>query len=270
MPELPEVEITRRGIAAPLVSARATGVVIRNAALRWPIPGHLVTSLSGQRLRDIDRRAKYLLLRFDRGTLIIHLGMSGSLRILAHGAAPGKHDHIDIVFGEVVLRLRDPRRFGAVLWHDGPDDAHPLLANLGPEPLGDDFNAATLRAALLRRQCAVKLAIMDSSVVVGVGNIYASESLFRAGIRPGTAARRLSAPQTARLAAEIRQTLLDALAAGGSTLRDFMHADGAPGYFQQSYFVYGRAGQPCRICTAPVHGRRIGNRSTFFCPACQR
>lgn len=270
MPELPEVEITRRGIAGPLTGRRVDAVIVRNPALRWPVPAHLGSTLPGQTLRDIDRRAKYLLLRFERGTVILHLGMSGSLRVLARGTAPEKHDHIDLVFGDLALRLRDPRRFGSVLWHEGPDDAHPLLAGLGPEPLDDGFSAGTLHAALARRQCAIKLAIMDSSVVVGVGNIYASESLFRARIRPGTAARRLTLPQAVRLAAEVRQTLRDALAAGGSTLRDFMHADGEPGYFQQSYFVYGRAGEPCRVCATPIRSRRLGGRSTFFCPLCQR
>lgn len=270
MPELPEVETTRRGIAGPLTGQCANGAVVRNASLRWPVPMHLITSLSGQTLRQVDRRAKYLLLRFDRGTLIVHLGMSGSLRILPTATAPEKHDHFDLIFGDAVLRLRDPRRFGAVLWHEGDDRDHVLLASLGPEPLGDDFSGAALHAALARRQCAIKLAIMDSSVVVGVGNIYASESLFRARLRPGTAARRLTLPQATRLADEIRQTLRDALAAGGSTLRDFAHADGKPGYFQQSYFVYGRKGEPCRICATPIRSRRLGNRSTFFCPACQR
>lgn len=270
MPELPEVEITRRGIAGPLTGCRVNDVIVRNASLRWPVPAELRDILTGQTLQDIDRRAKYLLLRFDSGTLIIHLGMSGSLRVLASGTPPEKHDHVDIAFGDLTLRLRDPRRFGAVLWHQGADNEHVLLAGLGPEPLGSDFGAAALHGALARRQCAIKLAIMDSSVVVGVGNIYASESLFRARIRPGTAARRLTLPQAGRLADEIRRTLTDALAAGGSTLRDFMHADGAPGYFQQSYFVYGREGEPCRICATPIRNRRMGNRSTFFCPACQR
>jgi formamidopyrimidine-DNA glycosylase len=270
MPELPEVEITRRGLAGPLTGHRVDAVVVRNASLRWPVPEHLPASLPGRTLRGIERRAKYLLLRFDHGTLIIHLGMSGSLRVLDAGTPPEKHDHVDVVFGPSVLRLRDPRRFGAVLWHEGPDQDHVLLAHLGPEPLGSDFDAATLRSALTHRRCAIKLAIMDSSVVVGVGNIYASESLFRARIRPGTSACRLSLPRIARLADEIRHTLTDALAAGGSTLRDFMHTDGQPGYFQQSYFVYGRDGEPCRLCATPIRSRRLGNRSTFFCPVCQR
>ncbi len=272
MPELPEVEITRRGVAGPLTGHRVSDVIVRNGALRWPVPAHLSVSLPGQTLRAIDRRAKYLLLRFEHGTLILHLGMSGSLRVLDAGTPPEKHDHVDIVFSEpaLVLRLRDPRRFGAVLWHEGRDHDHSLLAGLGPEPLGEAFDGVTLHRALARRQCAIKLAIMDSSVVVGVGNIYASESLFRARIRPGTAAHRLTRPQTARLAGEIRQTLRDALAAGGSTLRDFMHADGQPGYFQQTYFVYGRAGEPCRVCATPIRSRRMSNRSTFFCPVCQR
>ena len=270
MPELPEVEVTRRGIAAPLTGLTVSAVTVREPRLRWPVPAGLSTSLPGQTLRDIERRAKYLLLRFDRGTLILHLGMSGSLRVLDPAVPAEKHDHLDIVFGDRLLRLRDPRRFGAALWHEGPDDRHALLAGLGPEPLGAGFTAAGLQAALARRSCAVKLAIMDSAVVVGVGNIYASESLFRARIRPGTAGRRLTGPQCARLRDEIRATLNDALAAGGSTLRDFLHADGEPGYFQQSYFVYGRDGQPCRVCGTAIRLRRMGARSTFFCPSCQR
>lgn len=270
MPELPEVEVTRRGIAAPLTGQTVTVVTVRQPRLRWPITPQLASILPGQTLLDVDRRAKYLLLRFARGTVILHLGMSGSLRVLDSSIRPEKHDHLDISFGDRVLRLRDPRRFGAVLWHEGEDETHPLLSGLGPEPLADRFTGAGLHAALARRQCAIKLAIMDSSVVVGVGNIYASESLFRARIRPGTAARRLSRSQCERLRDEIRATLGDALAAGGSTLRDFLHADGEPGYFQQSYFVYGRDGQPCRICGTPVRMRRLGARSTFFCPACQR
>lgn len=270
MPELPEVEVTRRGIAAPLTGQTVSAVTVRNPMLRWPVPADLAAALPGQRLRHVNRRAKYLLLRFDHGTLILHLGMSGSLRVLDPEVAPEKHDHLDIAFGDRVLRLRDPRRFGAALWHAGPDDAHALLAGLGPEPLGDTFTGAGLHAALTRRQCAIKLAIMDSAVVVGVGNIYASESLFRAGIRPGTAARRLTLPQCLRLRDAIRATLADALEAGGSTLRDFLHADGEPGYFQQSYFAYGRAGQPCRVCGTAIRQRRMGARSTFFCPACQR
>jgi formamidopyrimidine-DNA glycosylase len=269
MPELPEVEITRLGIAGPLAGHRIDAVTIRNGSLRWPVPAHLGHSLPGQTLRGIDRRAKYLLLRLDAGTLIIHLGMSGSLRILPAGTPAGKHDHIDLVFGDALLRLRDPRRFGAMLWHDGPDPHHPLLAHLGPEPLGDDFNIEALARALARRGCAIKLAIMDSAVVVGVGNIYASESLFRARIRPDMAARRLTRPQMARLVEAIRQTLRDALAAGGSTLRDFMHTDGQPGYFQQRYFVYGREGEPCRVCGTAIRNQRLGNRSTFFCTGCQ-
>lgn len=270
MPELPEVEVTRRGIAAPLTGRRVSSVTVRNPSLRWPVPADLATYLPGQTLESIDRRGKYLLLRFNNGTLLIHLGMSGSLRVLDPSLAAAPHDHVDIGFGDLVLRLRDPRRFGAVLWYEGADGQHPLLAHLGPEPLGADFTADRLHAALHRRSCAIKLAIMDSSVVVGVGNIYASESLFRARIRPGTAARRLSQPQVARLRDEIRATLEDALAAGGSTLRDFMHADGEPGYFQQSYFVYGRTGQPCHVCATPIRMRRQGARSTFFCPLCQR
>lgn len=268
MPELPEVEVTRRGIAAPLQGRTLHRVVVRNAALRWPVPDCLHT-LAGQTLLAVDRRAKYLLLRFAHGTLIMHLGMSGSLRVLERPPEPGKHDHLDLCFDGAVLRLRDPRRFGAVLWHDGPDDTHPLLAHLGPEPLSTQFNGTYLKAALIARRVAIKQAIMDATVVVGVGNIYASESLFRAGIRPSQPAGRLSAARCTRLVTAIKDTLQEALRAGGSTLRDFAQADGEPGYFQQQYFAYGRAGQPCRICGATVRVLRMAQRSTFWCPDCQ-
>lgn len=270
MPELPEVEITRQGILARLAGRRARQVVVRQPRLRWPVPSNLARSLPGQTLASVERRAKYLLMRFDAGTLIVHLGMSGSLRVLEDAPPPGPHDHVDIIFDGATLRLRDPRRFGAVLWQAGAPEAHPLLRGLGVEPLSDRFDGDVLHRASRGRVVAIKQLIMNAAVVVGVGNIYASESLFRAGIHPRTRAGRLSRPRCDRLAQAIRATLSDALAAGGSTLRDFSGADGAPGYFQQRYFVYDRAGEPCRACGGPIRGVRMGQRSTFYCPVCQK
>ena len=220
---------------------------------------------------DIDRRGKYLLLRFGRGTVLAHLGMSGNLRVLPADTPARKHDHIDIVFGEVAMRYADPRRFGLMLWLDGDGADHPLLAALGIEPLDEAFSADWLRQATRGRRCAIKLLLMDSHVVVGVGNIYASESLFRAGIRPRTAARQADARPSARgWFRPCGRRLIDALAAGGSTLRDFFSADGQAGYFQHQYFVYDRAGTPCRVCGSPIRALRLGQRSTYYCPTCQK
>ena len=268
MPELPEVETTRRGIAPELTGDTVSAVVIRNGRLRPPIPSDRDATLSGQRLASVERRAKYLLFRFDRGSLLVHLGMSGSLRIVPAGQAPEKHDHLDIIFGPRALRLRDPRRFGLVLWQDG-DAAHPLLAHLGIEPLSDGFDGPWLHQASRGRRTPVKLFLMDAAQVVGIGNIYASESLFRAGIDPTLPVGELGPRRCARLATCIRETLQDALAAGGSTLRDFVGSNGSPGYFQQQYFVYGRDGEPCRRCATPIKKRIMGQRATFFCPRCQ-
>lgn len=271
MPELPEVETTLRGIAPHLDQHRVTGVVIRNAKLRWPIPEELPKLLHGQVVRGLQRRAKYLLIAFDHGTLILHLGMSGSLRIQPAGTPAEKHDHFDLVLDNgQLMRLRDPRRFGAVLWHTGDIAQHPLLAALGPEPLELEFDGGYLHRATRSRGIAIKLAIMDSHLVVGVGNIYANEALFRAGIRPQLAANKLSLPRCNRLAQNIREVLLEAIRQGGSTLRDFVHSDGSSGYFQQSYFVYGRTGEPCRVCNTPIKQIRQGQRSTFYCPQCQK
>ena len=271
MPELPEVETTLRGIAPHLSQRRVTDVVIRSPKLRWPIPGNLARMLRGQIVRGLRRRAKYLLIEFDRGTLILHLGMSGSLRILPAGTPAEKHDHFDLVLDDGrLLRLRDPRRFGAVLWHEGDVAQHPLLASLGPEPLEQDFNGEYLHRATRSRSAAIKLAIMDSHLVVGVGNIYANEALFRAGLRPQLAADKLSLPRCQRLAQCIKEVLLEAITQGGSTLRDFVHSDGSSGYFQQTYFVYGRTGEPCRVCGSPIRQVRQGQRSTFYCPVCQK
>lgn len=270
MPELPEVETTRRGIAPSLIDKIVTEVRIRNGKLRWPVDENLPHILPGQRLLALERRAKYLLFRFEHGVLIGHLGMSGSLRIVPQAHPPQTHDHIDLVFGDQALRLRDPRRFGAMLWHSGDPMQHPLLSHLGPEPLQDTFNGDTLYQSLRTRQAAIKLAIMDAHIVVGVGNIYASESLFLAGIRPTTPAHRLSRARCTRLAEAIKTILSRAIEAGGSSLRDFFHADGQSGYFQQQYAAYARTGEACRHCNTPIRQIQQGQRSTFYCPKCQR
>jgi formamidopyrimidine-DNA glycosylase len=270
MPELPEVEITRRGLLPALSGRTADSIVMRSPALRYPLPRKLGALLAGRKLLGIDRRGKYLLFRFEGGTLIVHLGMSGSLRLVPAAEPAGRHDHLDLVFGATALRLRDPRRFGAVLWEKGDVASHPLIASLGLEPLADAFTPAWLHAATRGRSTAIKLFLMDSRMIVGVGNIYASESLFRARIDPRTPAGRLSPARCARLVPAVRETLEAALAAGGSTLRDFMHSDGSSGWFQLRHFVYGREGEPCRVCGAKVKAERQGQRSTFFCPRCQR
>lgn len=269
MPELPEVEITRRGIAS-LAGKRVTGVVVRNPRLRWPVPRNLPSALAGTIVERILRRAKYLLFDAGKGWLIVHLGMSGSLRIVHKDEPAGIHDHVDVVFGEKSLRLRDPRRFGSVLWTTGNVDSHVLLAHLGVEPLSGEFSGETLYQASRGRSASVKQLLMDHKVVVGVGNIYANESLFRARIHPRTAVGRITRPRYERLAAEVKRTMEEAIEAGGSSLRDFVHSDGARGYFQQQYFVYGRSELPCRECKRPVKVIRLGQRSTFYCPNCQR
>lgn len=270
MPELPEVETTRVGLL-PLLNQSVAQVTIRNGSLRWPIPADLPNLLAGQTLQKLTRRAKYILAHFDHGILLLHLGMSGRICLLAEYEAPQKHDHFDIRFTNgQVLRLRDPRRFGAVLWVIGDVKQHQLLNKLGPEPLEDAFNANYLHQQLAKKKIAIKLAIMDGHIVVGVGNIYASESLFRARINPETPANQLTLRQCEALVHEIQATLSDALKAGGSSLRDFFGADGNPGYFQQSYYVYARAAQPCKVCEQPIQCIRLGQRSTFYCPRCQR
>ena len=271
MPELPEVETTLRGLSPHLTGQCIKQVTIRNPHLRWPIPGNLPGILRDQTIRKLQRRAKYLLLQCDSGTLVLHLGMSGSLRILPAHTPPGKYDHFDLVMANgTLMRLRDPRRFGAVLWHEGDVTLHPLLCKLGPEPLLDDFDAEYLYRVTRKRSAAIKQVIMDSHVVVGVGNIYASESLFHAGIRPQLAAGKLSLPRSARLVQTIRDTLSASIAQGGSTLRDFTGSDGKPGYFQQSYAVYGRSGEPCRVCGTSIKHIVQGQRTTFYCPRCQK
>lgn len=270
MPELPEVETTKRGLL-PLLQQRVGTVVIRNPAMRWPIPAELPQLLTGTTLLALDRRGKYILARFDSGTLLLHLGMSGRICLLARDEPPAKHDHFDIHFNDgQVMRLRDPRRFGAVLWAGAMPEQHVLLKVLGPEPLDEMFNGAWLYSQIRTRSAPIKNVIMDSHLVVGVGNIYASESLFRAGIHPNTPANKISKARCEKLAIEIKATLRDALEAGGSSLRDFFGADGNPGYFQQEYFVYARTGQACKVCAAPIKLVRLGQRSTFYCGTCQR
>lgn len=270
MPELPEVETTRRGIAPHLGGRRITAVVVREPRLRWPVPPDLPQRLAGQRVLAVERRAKYLLLRFPQGTLILHLGMSGSLRVLPAASPPGPHDHLDLVFGGQCLRLRDPRRFGAVLWTDADPQVHPRLRDLGPEPLSDAFDGAHLWRAARQRRVAVKQLLMDGKVVVGVGNIYANEALFRAGIRPTRPSNRISAARYERLAEAVKAVLAEAIAQGGTTLRDFLREDGSPGYFRIQLQVYDRGGQPCPSCGAALHACRLGQRSTVYCAHCQR
>lgn len=270
MPELPEVETTRRGIATRLTGIIASGATVRNGRLRWPVPENLAALIAGQSLQEIRRRAKYLLFVFERGTLIVHLGMSGSLRVLTEAFPPEKHEHIDLLFdGGLRLRYRDPRRFGAFLWTADAPEQHPLLRALGPEPLSAAFTPDTLARALANKNTAIKMAIMDQHVVVGVGNIYASEALFRAGILPQRPARSLAPEETGRLTRCIREVLEESISAGGSTLRDYVDSDGKAGYFTINNFVYGRAGQPCRQCGAIILTARQGQRATYWCANCQ-
>ncbi len=268
MPELPEVETSRRGIAPHVVSRQVTGVVVRQPRLRWPIPP--LDHLLGQAVQGVDRRAKYLLIHFDHGTLILHLGMSGSLRVLDARSAPRPHDHFELQFDHLTLRLRDPRRFGAVLWTSDPPEQHALLCQLGPEPLSPDFDTDYLYAQAQRRRVAIKQLIMDSKVVVGVGNIYATEALFQAGIHPARRCDRISRRRIGDLVERIKAVLEAAIAQGGTTLRDFQQQDGRPGYFAQALHIYGRAGERCPRCGSTIKARPIGQRTSAWCPHCQR
>ena len=273
MPELPEVETTRRGIEPHVEGKRITKMVVRERRLRWPIPASLEARLAGQTVNGVERRGKYLLLRIDNGSLIVHLGMSGSLRVLEPGTQQPlkKHDHVELVFDDnTVLRYHDPRRFGCILWQDDPVSDHPLIETLGPEPLDDDFNARALFARSRGRKAPIKTFIMDSKVVVGVGNIYANESLFFAGINPQRAAGNVSLARYEKLVECIKHVLARAIEVGGTTLRDFTGSDGQPGYFAQSLQVYGRTGLPCNNCKAPLKEVRLGQRSTVYCTRCQR
>lgn len=270
MPELPEVETTRRGISPHLTARSITAVLVREHRLRWPVPADLPVLLAGQPVLSVQRRAKYLLIAFPHGHLIIHLGMSGSLRLVSADAAAEKHAHVDFQLDDgMALRYNDPRRFGCILWHTGDPQSHSLLSALGPEPLSDEFHGSWLKALSKNKKVAVKQFIMDSKVVVGVGNIYANEALFKAGIDPRRAAGRISAQRYELLAEAIREVLGAAIAQGGTTLRDFVNPQNKPGYFSQSLQVYGRAGQSCRHCARPLRGMMLGQRATVFCDHCQ-
>jgi formamidopyrimidine-DNA glycosylase len=270
MPELPEVEVTRQSFAHRIAGAKVLHLRM-GKPLRWPL-GVAPQSLVGQRVTHVGRRGKYLLLQLTDGVLLVHLGMSGSLHFSKDTSEPGVHDHMDLVTSQGTLRLHDPRRFGAVVWASSLDApvVHKLLAHLGVEPLGDDFVAQDFYQALHKRRAPIKPVLLAGDVVVGVGNIYASEALFAAGIRPTVRADRLSLPRVTRLHAAIRDVLSRAVAAGGSSMRDFVNAHGQAGHFQQAWAVYGRAGQPCRACSTPVRTLVQGQRSTYFCPQCQK
>jgi len=271
MPELPEVETTRRGIAPHLEHRRIRALLVRERRLRWPVAEGMEALAQGACVQRVARRAKYLLLETDRGTGILHLGMSGSLRVLAADTVIQRHDHLDLVLeGGRCLRFNDPRRFGSLHWVLHDPHAHPLLAQLGPEPLCGDFDGDHLHRAARGARVSIKVFIMNARVVVGVGNIYASEALFMAGIHPRRAAGRVSLARMRLLAQAIRQVLNAAIAQGGTTLRDFTDSDGRPGYFRQHLQVYGRAGLPCPGCAAPLRQQVISQRSTFYCQQCQR
>lgn len=271
MPELPEVETTRRGIEPHLLDRKIKRVIVRNRQLRWPVSPKLAKAATGSRVHSVRRRAKYLLIGTDTGTIIIHLGMSGSLRILPSSTPAEKHDHFDLVIeNNLVLRLRDPRRFGAVLWTGKDPLKHKRLVGLGPEPLTDQFNTDTIHKQASGRVLPVKTFIMTAKIVVGVGNIYASEALFRAGIHPETATGKISTQRLDRLVMAIKSVLSQAIEQGGTTLKDFTGSDGKPGYFSQSLNVYGREGKNCYQCNGVIRRLVIGQRSTFYCPRCQR
>jgi formamidopyrimidine-DNA glycosylase len=271
MPELPEVETTRRGLHPYVDGARVARLLVRERRLRYPIPAAIEAALAGQRIRQLRRRAKYLIFELEQGALLLHLGMSGSLRIVPAEAPPGPHDHLDLCLeGGLAVRLRDPRRFGALLWTAEPPETHPLLRDLGPEPLDPGFDGAHLHRLAQGRRLAVKPFIMDAHHVVGVGNIYANESLHLAGIHPGRASGRIGLARYERLAEAIRAVLTDAIAQGGTSLRDFVQEDGRPGYFRVSLHVYGRGGEPCPGCGTTLREERIGQRTSVYCPRCQR
>ena len=275
MPELPEVETTLRGIAPHIDGKKIEKVIIRQFKLRWSIHPNLAQILAGRKILACNRRAKYLIITFETGILLIHLGMSGSLRIFTVDderiATPDKHDHLDFVFDDgTVLRYHDPRKFGAVLWYEGIAEHHPLLEKLGPEPLSDDFDVNYLYQKLKTQKRAVKLALMDNAVVVGVGNIYANESLFKAGISPLRPANKLTKKECVLLVETVKAVLQRAIETGGSTLRDFVNSDGKSGYFQQEYTVYGRHNEPCVQCGGLIFKETLGQRGTFYCPNCQK
>lgn len=269
MPELPEVETTRRGLLPHLAQRRITGVVLRRPDLRWPIPPEVAARLPGETILDVRRRAKYLLLDTAPGSAVLHLGMSGMLRVLPAATPVAAHDHVDLTLDSGrVLRFTDPRRFGCLLWQPA-GETHDLLRDLGPEPLSDAFDGDLLYERSRRRRAPVKTFLMDQAIVVGVGNIYAAESLFRAGIAPTRDAGSIGRARYGRLAAAVKDILAMAITRGGTTLRDFLNADGAPGYFEQELFVYGREGQPCKVCGRRLRESRLGNRAGAWCGRCQ-
>jgi formamidopyrimidine-DNA glycosylase len=277
MPELPEVETTRRGVRPHLLGRTIRDVVVRDRRLRWPLPAGFERRLEGATVRDVERRAKYLLFRLarrgraDAGTVIVHLGMSGSLRVVPSAVPPQAHDHVDLVLDRgVALRLRDPRRFGCMLFTDRDPAEHALLRELGPEPLSREFDGRHLHQAARGRTAPVKSFLMDGRVVVGVGNIYASESLWRAGIHPRRRAGRVTAARYDALASAVKETLAAAIDKGGTTLRDFLSAEGEPGHFRAELAAYDRSGAPCPRCRAPIRVATIGQRSSYWCPRCQR
>jgi len=271
LPELPEVETTRRGLARYVRKRRIAALAVYEPRLRWPVTHDLPKQVAGQRIVHLGRRAKYLLLGLESGTLLLHLGMSGNLRAVPADTPRLTHDHFDLVLDSgLALRFNDPRRFGSLLYTRGAPAEHPLLATLGPEPFATAFDADYLFRITRRRRVAIKQLLMNSRLVVGVGNIYASEALFRARIRPQRQARTLSRADTARLVRGVRAVLNQAIRAGGTTLRDYLGADGAPGYFRQRLYVYERRGKPCRRCGTPVRAMVQGQRSTYYCPSCQK
>ncbi|HVC01403.1 MAG TPA: bifunctional DNA-formamidopyrimidine glycosylase/DNA-(apurinic or apyrimidinic site) lyase [Steroidobacteraceae bacterium] len=271
MPELPEVETTRRGIEPALVGRRTLDLLVRKRQLRWPIAPGVEAAVRGQIVRGVDRRAKYLLLRFDTGTAIVHLGMSGSLRLLPAQTPPRPHDHWDLRLETgMCLRYHDPRRFGSLHFTARDPREHPLLARLAAEPLSAEFDADALFAATRGRKVAIKSLLMNSRIVVGVGNIYASEALFRAGVHPALPGARVTRAQARALTGAIKQVLAAAIRTGGTTLRDYVDASGAPGHFRRKLAVYERTGKPCRRCGSPIARRTLGQRATYWCPACQR
>ena len=270
MPELPEVETSRRGLAPWMEGRQIRSVVVRDRRLRWPVPEGIENNLCGQTIHSLRRRAKYLLFDTDAGTAMLHLGMSGSVRIIDHDEPAAKHDHLDIqLIDGKAMRFRDPRRFGSFLWSENAAD-HPLIRNLGPEPLGQDFDGDYLWQAARGRRVAIKQFIMNAAVVVGVGNIYASESLFEAGIHPKRRSDRVARKRMFLLADAIKDVLERAIRAGGTTLQDFHGSDGEPGYFQQRLSVYGRGGDRCHRCSTEIKVAVLGQRSTFYCTSCQR
>lgn len=269
MPELPEVEVTRLGVSPYLVEQTVDDLIVRNPSLRWPVPD-IAKNIIGQTILSVKRRAKYLLIETQAGITIVHLGMSGNLRIVSRDTPVAKHDHIDLALQNGrILRFNDPRRFGAWLWYELPIHTHPLLSKLGPEPLSDEFDVNDLSNKLAGKQKAIKLCLMDNHIVVGVGNIYANEALFAAGIHPQTPAGKVDEQRLTILVAEVKRILAHAITQGGTTLKDFTNAEGKPGYFAQKLHVYGRGGESCTTCGNLLSEIKLGQRATVFCSLCQ-